>query len=59
MQTNHKNKLVLQPKDYIVFVGGLKLENVGDMVIKMKLPPFFEIEPVKKFRIEKFKLSER
>lgn len=57
IETRHKNKLILQPNDYIVFTGGLKIENVGDMVITMKLPSFFEVQLPDKFKLLDVKVS--
>jgi hypothetical protein len=30
-----KNKVIMRPKDYIIFSGGIKLENVSDETVEL------------------------
>jgi len=47
-----KEKITLKPKDYIVFSGGLKFENVSDEnAITLYLPREYTITPIE-FKIE-------
>lgn len=39
------NTLTLKPEDYIVFQGGLKIENVGKHLITFDLPENYIIDP--------------
>lgn len=43
-----KEKLSLAPNDYIVFSGGLKIENISpDMLIEVELPRNYKVSPMK------------
>ena len=40
-------KLTMKPNDYIVFNGGLKIENISvDNVITVELPETYTVEPL-------------
>jgi hypothetical protein len=47
-----KNKLTLQPRDYIVLAYGLKIENVGNHILELDLPSMVRIYPVPKPEIK-------
>lgn len=38
-------KLTLRPGDYIVYIGGLKIENIGDKIIEMDTPESYMMYP--------------
>jgi len=40
-----KRELTLAPQDYIVFAGGLKIENVGESVISFIPPQKYTTKP--------------
>lgn len=46
-RVKEKNKLQLAPQDYIVFYGGLKIENVSkDNYIEVNFPKKYTITPI-------------
>lgn len=43
-----KETLILKPHDYIVFNGGLKIENISeDLVMEVELPNSYTVTPLR------------